>query len=75
MKYIALVSLLIFAASVAAVDCTDCHEKVDLAVHQEAAATLATCNDCHGMADAHTLDMEIHTPELTISECADCHGM
>ncbi|GIU49436.1 cytochrome c3 family protein [Shewanella algidipiscicola] len=75
MKYLAIVAALLFAGSAAALDCTECHEKVDLTVHQEAEATLATCNDCHGMSDAHTVDMELHTPELTITECADCHGM
>ncbi|MCG9697749.1 cytochrome c3 family protein [Shewanella sp. Isolate11] len=74
-KFVVLLSSLLFAASVAAVDCSDCHETIDQAMHKDAEATLATCNDCHGMADAHTVDMELHTPDLTMAECADCHGM
>ncbi|GIU18444.1 cytochrome c3 family protein [Shewanella colwelliana] len=76
MKYLAtLATALLFAGSAAAVDCTDCHETIDLTMHTESEATLATCADCHGINDAHTIDMEMHTPELTITECADCHAM
>ncbi len=72
-KYVVLLSSLLFAASVAAVDCTDCHEPMDDATHE--GATLATCDDCHAMGEHHTdLDKDVHTPELTATECADCHG-
>ncbi|MCE9680578.1 hypothetical protein LZP69_15595 [Shewanella sp. AS1] len=74
-KYVVLLSSMLFAASVAAVDCVDCHEKVDIEMHKDSGATLATCNDCHGFGDQHTPDPEIHSPELTLPECADCHGM
>ncbi|MCG9720528.1 hypothetical protein [Shewanella sp. Isolate7] len=74
-KLITLAAGLLFAGTAVAMDCKDCHEPIDLTMHTESEATLATCNDCHGMEDAHAPDMEMHTPELTIKECADCHGM
>lgn len=76
MRYLAtLTTALLFAGSAVAVDCTDCHEAIDLTMHKESEATLTTCVDCHAISDAHTIDMEMHAPELTIAECADCHGM
>ena len=73
MKYLTIIAALAFAGSAMAVDCTDCHEKIDVTMHTEEAATIATCNDCHDFNDAHELDMDMHTPDLTIAECADCH--
>ncbi|MPY26598.1 cytochrome c3 family protein [Shewanella sp. YLB-07] len=73
MKYLAIIAALAFTGFAMAVDCTDCHEKIDVTVHTEAEASIATCNDCHDFEGAHTLDMEMHTPDLTIAECADCH--
>ena len=76
MKYLSLLAAaLIFSGSAAAVDCTECHETIDQTVHAEAEATLGTCNDCHGFADAHEVDMELHEASLKMSECVDCHGM
>jgi hypothetical protein len=76
MKYLTLLAAtLLFAGSAAAVDCVDCHEPIDQAVHLEAEATLGTCNDCHGFADAHEVDMDLHEESLKMSECVDCHGM
>ncbi|RTR29736.1 hypothetical protein [Shewanella atlantica] len=75
MKYLTLLTALVFAGSAAATDCSDCHETIDLTVHLEAEATLATCNDCHDMGSAHEVDMELHEATLTMTECADCHGM
>ncbi|ABV87085.1 cytochrome c3 family protein [Shewanella pealeana] len=73
MKYLTLVAALAFSASAMAVNCTDCHETINVEEHTEMEATIATCNDCHDMGSAHELDKEIHTPELTMKECADCH--
>lgn len=73
MKYLTMFAALAFAGSAMAVDCTDCHEKIDITMHTESEATMATCNDCHDMGSAHELDMELHTPDMTITECADCH--
>ncbi|QQX82040.1 hypothetical protein JK628_09630 [Shewanella sp. KX20019] len=73
MKYLSMFAVLAFSASAMAVDCTDCHETIDITAHTEMEATINTCNDCHDMASAHELDTEIHTVDLTIKECADCH--
>ncbi|MBR9728543.1 cytochrome c3 family protein [Shewanella intestini] len=73
MKYLAFIAALTFTGSVYAVDCVECHEKVNVEEHTEMDATMATCNDCHDMDSAHEIDKEVHTPELTIKECADCH--
>ncbi|WP_028773833.1 cytochrome c3 family protein [Shewanella waksmanii] len=75
MKYLTMVAALVFAGSAVAVDCTDCHEKIDTTMHVESEATLANCADCHSIADAHEIDMDLHTQDLTITECADCHEM
>jgi hypothetical protein len=75
MKYPILLAALFFAGSAVAVDCVECHEEIPVAQHVEDGATLATCADCHDIGDAHEIDMEIHTPELTITECADCHQL
>ncbi|NKF50869.1 hypothetical protein G3R49_09885 [Shewanella sp. WXL01] len=74
MKYLALIAALAFTGSAYATDCVECHE-VNLEEHVEMEATLGTCNDCHGLADAHDVDMEMHSEELTITECADCHEL
>ncbi|ASJ95904.1 hypothetical protein [Shewanella marisflavi] len=74
-KLATLAAGLLFAGAAAAVDCSDCHESIDITMHTESEATLATCNDCHALGDNHAPDAEIHMPELTIKECTDCHGM
>ena len=73
MKYLSLLAVLAFSTSAMAVNCTDCHETIDVEAHTEMEATIATCNDCHDMESAHELDTELHTVDLTIKECADCH--
>ena len=75
MKYSILFAALFFAGSAAAVDCVECHESFELSSHVENEATLAVCADCHAIGNAHEIDMEMHSPELTITECADCHEM
>jgi NAD-dependent SIR2 family protein deacetylase len=75
MKYSILFAALFFAGSAAAVDCVECHESIDVAMHTENEATLAVCADCHAIGDAHEIDMEMHSPELTMKECTDCHQM
>ncbi|MCL1141340.1 cytochrome c3 family protein [Shewanella gaetbuli] len=75
MKYSILFAALFFAGSAMAVDCVDCHENVDVAMHTENEATLAVCTDCHAIGDAHEIDMEMHDESLTIQECTDCHAL
>ncbi len=64
-----------FSFGASAVDCVDCHAPIPVADHVEMEANLSNCNDCHGFADAHELDVELHTPDLTIEDCASCHGV
>lgn len=73
MKRLTILAAILFAGSAAAVECTDCHAPINIDEHTEMEATIATCNDCHDFKDNHELDMDMHTPELTIKECADCH--
>ncbi|WP_394131945.1 hypothetical protein [Shewanella maritima] len=75
MKYLAMIAALAFAGSAYAVDCTECHEKINVEEHAEMEATIGTCNDCHDFGSMHEPDPEIHTPELSIKECADCHEL
>ncbi len=75
MKYLAMIAALMFASSAFAVDCVDCHEAINVEEHAEMEANIETCNDCHSFTDAHELDADLHTPDLTITECADCHGV